>query len=226
MDSMTKIKAVLFDMDGTLVNSEGFHYKCWTEVLEPFGVILGYAYYNDHFTGTPTPVNAKAIIELHELSIALDDLMKRRDAIVHTKMEQADIEMMPFALETILFFRNLGLPLAIVTGSPRFELDTILRKKDLQQYLDFTVSRSDVQRSKPDGESYEKAVDYFGFSKEEYLVFEDTENGVKSAKAAGLTCYAIQHLVDEHPKLKLADKIFSDLRAAKDSLVDDGVFSL
>src|SRR5690606_26072248 len=116
------------------------------------------------------------------------------------------------------FFYGKGFPMALVTGSPRDQVDPILKNKDLGKFFKTTITYDDVANSKPDPEGYLKAAAFLGFSKEEYLVFEDTANGTKAAKAAGLTCFAIQTDAGLHQNLSHADKIFLNLSEAMEFL--------
>nr|WP_221284599.1 HAD family hydrolase [Mucilaginibacter sp. SP1R1] len=83
------------------------------------------------------------------------------------------------------------------------------------------ITRTEVTKSKPDPESYNVCRDLLGLEKEDCLVFEDTVNGIRSAKAALLTCYAIQSNTDEHHKLNIADQLFLDLREAQNYLIEN-----
>jgi beta-phosphoglucomutase-like phosphatase (HAD superfamily) len=80
-----------------------------------------------------------------------------------------------------------------------------------------------VSNSKPHPESYNLCVERLGLAKEECIVFEDTLNGVKSALAAGITCYAIQNNVRAHQKLKIADELFLSFANAKEFMVQKGL---
>ena len=117
-------------------------------------------------------------------------------------------------MESLQYFHEKGFPMALVTGSIRPQVDPILKEKGIKKYFKATITYDDVENSKPDPEGYLKAVSFLGFTKEEYLVFEDTANGTKAAKAAGLTCYAIQGDAELHQNLSHADKIFLNLSEA------------
>ena len=80
-----------------------------------------------------------------------------------------------------------------------------------------------MSKSKPDPESYNICVEKLGLSKDECLVFEDTLNGVKSAMAAGITCYAIQNNVRAHQKLKIADQLFLNFSHVKSYILENEI---
>lgn len=109
--------------------------------------------------------------------------------------------------------------MALVTASKRPDVDEMFQKNGLGKFFKLLITRSDVKNSKPDPESYLLAVEKLGFAQEECLVFEDTLNGLKAAKAAGLTCFVIQGNVDDHEKLAAADQIFLNFEEARDYLI-------
>jgi beta-phosphoglucomutase len=216
---MSQLKAVLFDLDGTLIDSEYFHYQCWVDILKEFSYSMTYEEWVEKYAGIPLPENCATIKERYQLDISLPDLMEWRERQSITGFSTKDIELMPFVLETIQFYKSKGLKLAVVTASPRADVEAIFKRNGLSHYFDLMITRTEVSVSKPDPECYLLCCDQLGIAKDECIVFEDTLNGLKAAKAAGLTCYVIQQDQSQHLKLNMADKIFLDLRAAKDDVI-------
>jgi HAD superfamily hydrolase (TIGR01509 family) len=143
--------------------------------------------------------------------------MDWRERLSREGFSTKDIRLMPYAAETLEYFKGKGLKIALVTASPRDNVKIIFERNGLGHYFDTMVTRSDVELSKPDPESYLKAVAALGVEKEDCVAFEDTLNGLRAAKGAGVTCYAIQHDEAQHAVLSIADKIFLSLdEAVKD----------
>ena len=218
---MSTIKAVIFDLDGTLIDSEIFHFHIWNEILSVYDIKLNYSFYMDKFAGVPTPMNAAYLVEEYQLDIPKEALLEKREKLAVEKLATAELNMMPHALEMLEFFYQLKLPMALCTGSPREDVDIIFKRLNLGRFFQTSVTRDDVKHSKPDPEGYNLCVERLGLEKEKFLVFEDTPNGLRSAKAAGLTCYAIQHDTTEHSRLKDADKVFKQLEDAKNFLLSE-----
>jgi len=218
---MAKFKALLFDLDGTLVDSEHFHYAVWNEILAESDVQLDYADFLKNFAGIPLPGNAKRLKELYEIESSLDVLISKKEELTNERLITSKIELMPYVQETLDFFLTKGVAMALVTASKRPDVDVLFKKNGLNKYFNLLVTRSDVTRSKPDPESYNMAVKGIGFPKNECLVFEDTLNGILAAKNAELTCFAIQGDKESHAKLAGADRIFTDFLQARNYITEN-----
>jgi beta-phosphoglucomutase len=220
---MHKLEAVLFDLDGTLIDSEYFHYGCWMDILSTFDIHVSYEEWAITYAGHPLPENCRTIKETFRLDIPIQELMDWRERLSREGFSTKDIRLMPHAAETLEYFKNKGLKIALVTASPRDNVKIIFERNGLGHYFDTMVTRSDVELSKPDPESYLKAVEQLGVDKAACVAFEDTLNGLRSAKGAGVTCYVIQHDETQHPLLSIADKIFLRLDEAIEDLEAQGL---
>jgi len=218
---MAKFKALLFDLDGTLVDSEHFHFNTWNELLAESNVQLEYEDFLNNYAGIPLPGNAVRLKELYTIDSPLELLISRKEDLTVARLKTSKIELMPYAQDALDFFAGTGVKMALVTASKRPDVDEMFNKNGLGKYFSFLVTRSDVVNSKPDPESYNLAVGKFGLEKSECLVFEDTLNGLRAAKAAGLTCYVIQGNENDHEKLAAADKIFTNFEQAKAYLIEN-----
>jgi len=208
------LKAILFDLDGTLVDSEYFHFDCWNEILAEVGVQLTYEDWIKNYAGVPLPVNAQRLIDKYGITIPYDELVERREKLTLERFKTNDVNLMPHVLENLDLYTRKGLTLALVTSSPRQDVEAIFARNGLKHFFKLIITRSEVTNSKPDPESYNVCVEQLSLDKSECIVFEDTLNGVKAAKAADLVCFAIQSNTSEHVKLEVADKIFLDFNEA------------
>jgi beta-phosphoglucomutase len=220
---MHKLKALLFDLDGTLIDSEYFHYELWNEILKESGGKLTYEEWLKNHAGIPLPKNAQTLTDRFNIKTPLPELIERREALTLERLKTKDVNLMPYVTEVLNFFRAKGLTMALVTSSPRKDVDAIFKRNGLGKYFKLIITRSEVTKSKPDPESYNVCVEKLGLAKEECIAFEDTINGLKSAKAAGLTCFVIQSNTEEHPNLSIADRLFLDFREVKNYLVVEGL---
>lgn len=216
---MRKLKALLFDLDGTLINSEIIHFDCWNEILQEYGIKLTYDVWLKNYVGIPLPAKAEKLIENYNIKTPQVEIIRKKEQITIERLRAKDVDMMPYATEVLNYFSKRKLMLGLVTASSRADVEAIFERNGLDRYFDVIITRSDVKKSKPDPESYNICLNRLGILKEECVVFEDTNNGVRSAKAAGLLCFAIQNNAVIRDELSIADQFFLDLREAKEYLV-------
>ena len=208
-------KGLVFDLDGVLIDTEYFQWRGWVEPLRKFGIELSKEDYFRYIGKTANIIEGE-LIKNYQLDIQPGELYKEKEKILIEWFKHKDLSLMPFAREAIEFFKSLSLKLAICSGAPRDEVHLKLKRKDLTKYFPVVVSRDDVVNGKPFPDMYALAVKKIGLSPGECFAFEDTEYGVRAAKSAGLTCYAIPNEFSLKQDFSLADKVFKDLKEAMD----------
>lgn len=179
------IKAVIFDMDGVLIEAKDWHYEALNRALRLFGLEISRYEHLTTFDGLPTKrklqmLSAQGTLpaELHEF---LNDMKQRYT------MEIVNSQCKPrfnheYALSKL---KVRGYRLAVCSNSVRDTIDVMMRKAALMPYLEFFVSNQDVTKPKPDPEMYDVAIARLGLAPSECLILEDNENGIKAARAAG-----------------------------------------
>ena len=189
---MAAIKAVLFDMDGVLVEAKEWHYEALNRALDLFGMAISRYDHETTFDGIPTSRKLEILsIERglpRELHGFLNEMKQRYTTeMVHTLCKPR------FAQERALStLKAMGYRMSVCSNSIRSTVQLMMDKANLSQYLDLMVSNEDVSKPKPDPEMYCKAMAYFGLSPDECLVVEDNENGIKAAKASGAHLLVVQ----------------------------------
>jgi beta-phosphoglucomutase len=212
---MAQLKAVLFDLDGTLIDSEYFHYQCWMEILATFSISITYPDWVQTYAGHTLPRNCAKLKETYRLDIPMAELVSWRERLSIAAFSTRDIDLMPYAVETLEFFKDSGLKIALVTAAPRYNVNLIFERNGLGHFFDVMVTRTDLVESKPNPECYRMACAQLGIAPAEAIAFEDTATGIQSANGANVTCYAIQRDPSQHGNLGLADALFHDLREAR-----------
>ncbi|CAM8660108.1 COG0637 Predicted phosphatase/phosphohexomutase [Oxalobacteraceae bacterium] len=182
---MSKIKAVLFDMDGVLIDAKEWHYEALNRALDLFGMPISRFDHLSTFDGLPTRIKLEILSKERELPIELHDFINEMKQ--QFTMELVCTECRPrFAHEYALSnLKTLGYKIAVCSNSVRKTVDAMMESSGLFPYLDIIISNGDVKNSKPNPEMYIKAINHFGLSAEECLILEDNENGIRAAKASG-----------------------------------------
>lgn len=190
------IKAVIFDMDGVLIEAKDWHYDALNRALGLFGYeITRYAHLTT-YDGLPTSKKLEMLSlesglprELHKFINEMKQAYTME--IVHTQCKPRFGH--EYALSSL---KSMNYKLAVASNSIASTVEIMMQKASLDQYLDLVLSASDVSRPKPDPEIYVTAIDRLGLLPVECLIVEDNENGIKAATGAGAHVLAVQDVQD------------------------------
>ncbi|WP_104403123.1 HAD family hydrolase [Vibrio penaeicida] len=193
------LKAILFDHDGTLVDSEEIHYKLLSEILLKYGVSLSYDEYQTNYEGCPLPETAQKLVLNYSLDVSPEEIVVGTKQATELFLADNAFPLIDEARETIMHYHSLGLKIAVVTGAARTEgvLNTI-EKYQLSQYISVVVTSDDVKRSKPAPDCYLYAMEKLGVKPEQCVAFEDSLYGCISAVAAGIPCIGVSSMVSQY----------------------------
>ena len=208
------IKAIFFDHDGTLVDSEPIHFQLWREVLAGHGVALSEAQYRERYAGIPTAANAIDLVSRFAIDATAAALAGEKNAATRLYLEQRAFPLMPGVSDAVPLLHRAGWRLAIVTGASAEGVQTTLRQHSLAEFFETVVSGDDVVQSKPAPDCYRLAARRLGLSPSECVAIEDTEHGVNSAAAAGVACLAVPNALSGNHDFSQAAAVVSDLAAA------------
>jgi len=190
------IKAVIFDMDGVLIDAKDWHYEALNRALRLFGIEISRYDHLTTFDGLPTRRKLQMLSVQHHLPTELHDFIN--DMKQRYTMEIVNARCKPrFAHEFALSkLRAKGYRLAVASNSIRHTIEVMMERAELQQYLDFIVSNQDVTRAKPDPEMYNVAINKLGVAPSEALIVEDNENGIRAARASGAHVVEVRDVAD------------------------------
>ncbi len=179
------IKAVLFDMDGVLIEAKDWHYESLNRALEHFGMTISRHEHETTFDGLPTKKKLEMLSQEKGLPRSLHDFnnnLKQQYTVelVHTLCRPRFLQE-----QALSDLKRKGYKLAVCSNSIRATVELMMEKAALTPYLDLMLSNQDVAKSKPAPDIYLKAMERFGLRPEECLVVEDNENGIKAAVASG-----------------------------------------
>lgn len=217
--SAPTLQAVLFDHDGTLVDSEPVHLLLWQQVLEPLGVHLDTDTYRLHHAGMPTPANAQALVQHYDMKLTAAELSDAKHEATVRWLADQPFPLMRHTREVLRRLRDAGVRLAIVTGAEAAGALRTLQGHGLEGVFDTVVSGDDVQQSKPAPEGYQLALQRLGLPPHACVAVEDTETGLRAAASAGLRALAVPHALSAHQDLSRAHRHFDDLAQVADWLL-------
>ncbi len=183
------LKALLFDLDGTLSETDSIHFLTWADAMEPHGVALDWeVVYGERISGHPNPdIAAEFLPSLSE---------EERRAVIEAKEtdfnERAtSLEPLPGLLDFVADARNRGLRLALVTNAPRENVSAILRAIGFEDAFEAEILAEEVGAGKPDPAPYRAALERLGVAADETVAFEDSASGIASALGAGVPTVGI-----------------------------------
>lgn len=190
------IKAVIFDMDGVLIEAKDWHYEALNKALNLFGYEIGRYDHLTTYDGLPTSRKLEMLSLERGLPRALHKFLNEMKQIY--TMEMVYQQCKPtftheYALSSL---KSMGYKLAVASNSIRNTVEIMMQKSQLDIYLDLMLAASDISKPKPDPEIYLTAINRLGLSANECLIVEDNENGIKAAKASGAHVLTVQNIDD------------------------------
>ena len=210
-------KAVLFDLDGTLIDSEWFYYRAWKKTLEHYGFTLDSELWVNDLAGKSDGQQLKFLHSNYGLEIDEDTFVVRLRHIIAEQYEKESVPLMPGVMELLRFLQEQDITMAVVTSSKREAAIYHVERNGLQHFFKVLVSRSDVEQPKPNPEPYLRCMAQLELGPADCLVLEDSITGATAAKAAGLTCFGVQTHADVRRTLP-SDRTFNDLHEVHDFL--------
>jgi beta-phosphoglucomutase len=207
MTSTFPFKAVLWDMDGVLVDTFEGHYQAWSRLFSE----LGHPFTREDFRRTFGMNNRnifKALLD-RELSEEEFQVLSDRKEQYFRDSVQGNIELLPGVADWLQRFQDMGLPQAVGSSAPQKNIDVHLAELQIGEYFEATVSGASLP-GKPDPAVFLLAAEQLGVDPADCLVFEDAVQGVQAAKNAGMRCVAVL-TTNPAEKLQQADLIVHDL---------------
>jgi beta-phosphoglucomutase len=179
------IKAVLFDMDGVLIDARDWHYEALNRALGLFGMAIDRDAHLATFDGLPTRRKLQILSSSRGLPVALHAFINMLKQNYTTEMTYAKCKprfQQSYALSRL---KVDGYKIAVCSNSIRQTIDLMMRLSQLEMHIDLQISNEDVLVAKPAPDMYLHAMKAFGLQPEECLIVEDSEHGIEAARAAG-----------------------------------------
>lgn len=180
-----KVKAILWDNDGVLVDTENLFFEATKKTLASFGFDLTRELFVEYSLIKGS--GFKEYLSEFNFDTAQYETYREKRSAEYTALLQTGIALLPGINETLKSLYN-SYKMGIVTSSRKSHFDIIHKETDILQYFDFILTREDYTSSKPNPEPYLKGLEMAGVKPEECIVIEDSARGLKAANLAGIFC--------------------------------------
>ena len=202
------MKAVIFDMDGVIIDSEPVHFEVEQALIEKLGGKLE-TQEHEKFVGTTDYYMWNKLKNKFDFEPSVEEIIEMKKQMFLEKIDQ--IKLMNNCKKLIVNLYKKGYPLAIASSNNRITVDKVIKKFDLGKYMKFVISGEEVNEGKPNPEIFLTAAKKMHILPEDCLVIEDAHNGVKAAKAAGMKCVGLKNLEHGNQNLTESDLIVNSL---------------
>ncbi len=202
------LKALLFDLDGTLSNTDAVHFSTWIEVLRPYGIEVTRELYEERLSGRMDEDGVRDL--LPDLSEEETDRLLEVEEL-RARQRASELGPLPGLRGLLEQGRRREVSLALVTNSTDEDAGEVLQPLGLNGAFDPIIYPKDTDEDKPAAVPYEEALERLGVSPEEAVAFEDSVTGAKAAVAAGITTVGIassntpEELLDAGVELVVGD---------------------
>jgi HAD superfamily hydrolase (TIGR01509 family) len=212
-----RARAVVFDLDGLMFNTEELYQEVGTELLRRRGCQFTVELLNQ-MMGRPSRVALQIMIDWHRLDATVEQLANETEEIF-AEILDTRLELMPGLADLLTTLERGDVPKAIATSSGRRFVTNVLSRFDLEPRFAFVLTAEDVVHGKPDPEIYQTASRRLGLRPAEVMVLEDSQNGCLAAAAAGTIAVAVPGGHSRHHD-------FSRATLVAESLADPRIYQL
>lgn len=206
------LRAVLFDMDGVIVDTEPLHRKAYFNTFKDLGIHVSEELYTT-FTGNSTQKVCEKLIETFGLSKSWEEIAEtKRGYFKYLFDHDPDFSLIPGVKDLITEYHEQGIKLILASSAHLNTINWVFEKFGLSPYFSGKVSGASLKESKPHPEIFEIAADMAGEKHENCMVIEDSTNGIVAAHRAGIFCAAYKSLHSGGQDYALANIVVSDFK--------------
>lgn len=204
-----KVKAVIFDLDGTLVDSEPNYSKADDVLLGEYGIQALSEEMKKKYVGIGTREMMEDVKGIYGLNESIDILVAKKNKY-YLEIAKENTIVFPEMYRFLQFLKENNYPLAIASGSSPEIIDMILAITNLTEYFDVILSADEVAKGKPAPDVFWEAAQRLDVPFENCLVMEDSVHGVEAAKSASMYCMALPYMMEEpfDDSFLMADVLF------------------
>lgn len=207
------LKAVIFDMDGVIINSEPLHHAAYHKMFSDVGAHVSSELY-ESFTGQSTLNVCKQVKDHFNLNETAETLVAiKRKHYEYIFENDKEFDLIEGVLDLIQNYHANGLTLVLASSASMPSIERIFKRFDLNQYFKAKLSGADLKASKPHPEIFIKAAEASGFNASECIVIEDSTNGISAANGANIFCVGYDSVHSKNQDYSQANLKIEDFSA-------------
>ena len=201
---------IIFDMDGVLLDSEPMHQQVIYEVFQLKNIPLDRAYIQT-LTGMSAFPMWKKIKHDAQRVETIEELVQFHKDYFFQKLPELHVTPVPHVKDVLAQFKSEGKHLSLASSSGRKLIEIFTEQVGIKHYFEVIMSGDDVKYSKPNPEIFLKVTEWYALPPTQFTVIEDSTNGVKAAKSAGMHCIGFQNPLSGGQNLQEADRIIHSM---------------
>lgn len=202
---------IIFDMDGVLLDSEPMHQEIIYETFQLEGIPFDKAYIQT-LTGMSAFPMWEKVKRDAQRSESVEELIKFHRDYFFKRLPEVKVPLVPHVKDVLEKFKNEGKHLSLASSSGRKLIDIFTQQTNIAHYFEVIMSGEDVKYSKPNPEIFLKVAQWYGLPATQFTVIEDSSNGVKAAKSAGMQCVGFQNPLSGGQDLSQADLLIHSMQ--------------
>ncbi|MBC3788117.1 HAD family hydrolase [Spirosoma utsteinense] len=185
------MKAIIFDMDGVIVDTNPHHKTAWREYYERYGKTLSDDEFVEHISGKHNSHIVAHLFTDRTLTPEEVARLSHEKEALFRELYRSEIVAVAGLVDFLKALKAAGIRTAVATSAPVENLDFVMDALDIRQYFDVLLNESMVSHPKPDPEIYQKAMTLLGVEPADSVVFEDSMTGIQAGKASGATVVGV-----------------------------------
>ncbi len=212
-------KAVIFDMDGVLVNTEPIYYKVVREILNENNHDITYKEY-EKYIGMTNEYTWELIRLEYNISTSVDELIDTMMVLKDVIIKRDGYELIDGVVDLLEDLKNNNIKIGLASSSPICDILDVVQSTGIDKYFDKLVTGESVERSKPFPDVFLKAAEELKVNNKECIVIEDSKNGVLAANKANMKCIGFLNIDSGKQDLSKSDLIVKSMKAINYELIE------